>query len=69
MNKKLAKVFYEMCAGSHSGHMANIPNNPVIYSILRAMSEGRDDQCYAMSLSEFAITLRDMADAIESRES
>jgi len=33
VNEAIANLFYEQCMGTHSGHMANIPNNPVLMSI------------------------------------
>ena len=66
MNEKtLAKFFYEQCAGTHSGHMANIANNPVLFGLIRAAS-GRNDNCYAATQTEFAKMLREMADQLDS---
>lgn len=61
--KKLANVFYEMCLGITSGHMANIPNNPILFSIFSAISENG----YQMGKVEFAKTLREFADALEGK--
>lgn len=33
VNESVAKVFYDQCMGDYPGHMANIPNNPVLMSI------------------------------------
>lgn len=66
MNEKtLAKYFYEQCAGTHSGHMANIANNPVLFGLISAAT-GRNDNCYAATKNEFAKLLRDIAYQLES---
>ena len=65
MNKILAKIIMEQCIGSYSGHMASIPNNPIIYSMFRAvMTEHntRNDE------KDFAIALRKIADALEDKK-
>ena len=67
MNEKedaLAEFFYEQCAGTTSGHMALIPNNPVIFGLVRAVT-GTSDNCHAASQTEFAELLRDMADFLD----
>ena len=63
MNKQLAKFFYEQCAGSYSGHMANIPNNPVLFGLTKAYSGGSDN-LYAATQTEFAEMLREVADEL-----
>jgi hypothetical protein len=65
MNKTLAKFFYEQCAGTTSGHMAMIPNNPTMFALVKAHS-GRDDNHYAATQTEFSEMLRQMADALDS---
>ena len=35
-SKPMAILFYELCAGETSGHMAMIPNNPTLYGLCRA---------------------------------
>lgn len=56
----LANFFYEQCAGTTTGHMANIPNNTVLFSLMRAYSKSQDQQ-YALTKVEFANLLRDIA--------
>lgn len=36
VSKETAEHFMELCAGSHSGHMANIPNNPSLMVFCQA---------------------------------
>ncbi len=38
VSESVAKYFYEQCAGSFTGHMANVPNNPVLHGLLHAHS-------------------------------
>lgn len=54
----LARYFYEQCAGSYSGHMANVPNNPTLFGIVEASG--------AKSKKDFAALMRRFADALES---
>ena len=61
---KLANVFYEMCVGVTDGHMAAVPNNPILFSIFMAIGESD----YRMNKIEFAKTLREFADALESKK-
>ena len=35
---EIARLFKDQCIGSYSGHMASIPNNPVLQSIFIAIS-------------------------------
>jgi hypothetical protein len=66
MNEKaLAKFFYEQCAGTYSGHMSHIANNPVLFGLISA-STGTKDQCYAATQAAFAKLLREMADQLDS---
>ena len=60
----LAKFFYEQCAGVTSGHMAPIPNNPVLFGLLSAATGTRDNN-YAASQTEFAELLREIADWLD----
>jgi len=55
MAKELANFFYDQLAGKSNGQMAEIPNNPVIYSLLAA--HGALD-----SRKEFAQFLFNVAD-------
>lgn len=36
VNESIAKLFYDQCMGSTSGHMANIPNSPILSAICLA---------------------------------
>lgn len=36
VNKAIANLFFDQCYGTYSGHMANVPNNPVLMSICSA---------------------------------
>ncbi len=38
ISTELANVIKEQCIGETAGHMANIPNNPILYSIFYAIS-------------------------------
>lgn len=38
ISSELANVIKEQCIGVTSGHMAHIPNNPILYSIFYAIS-------------------------------
>ena len=68
MNEKaLAKFFYEQCAGTYSGHMSHIANNPVLFGLISASTGTKDqDQCYAATQAAFAKLLREMADQLDS---
>jgi len=35
VSKETAKFFMDQCVGTYSGHMAAIPNNPVLYGLLK----------------------------------
>ena len=56
-DKALAEYFYDQCAGSYTGHMANVPNNPVLHGLMLA--------CGVKSKKDFASQLRKFADAID----
>ena len=60
----LAKFFYEQCAGVTNGQMALIPNNPVLFGLLSAVT-GTKDNCYAASQTDFAKFLRETADWLD----
>ena len=64
-NKAFATFFYEQCAGTFAGHMANVANNPVLFGMISAAS-GKQDSCYAATKTEFAELLRTMADDLDS---
>lgn len=63
-NKTLAKFFYEQCAGTTSGHMAMVPNNPTLFALISATGD-LSDSCYATTQTEFASFLREMAEALD----
>ena len=64
-NETLAKFFYEQCAGTSTGHMAMIPNSPVMFGLVKAYS-GVKDNCYAATQKQFAKMLREMADSLDN---
>ena len=64
-NKAFAKFFYEQCAGTSSGHMAMVPNNPTLFGLVKACS-GHQDNCYAATRSEFAQMLIDIANELDA---
>lgn len=66
-NKTLARFFYEQCAGSTTGHMAMVPNNPVIFGLIKACSN-HSDNSYAATEMDFAEILRGMADSLDESE-
>lgn len=67
VNKGMAKFFYEQCAGSYTGHMANVPNNPTLFGIMKAHTETMDN-CYAMTQTEFANFLNAVADNLRGSD-
>lgn len=62
-NKPMAEFFYEQCAGTFSGHMAHVANNPVLFGVVKAHSETEGD-VYAATKAEFAELLRSIADEL-----
>lgn len=65
MNKILAQVVMDQIIGTYSGHMAAIPNNPVLFGIFWRIA---DEMPVEMSSEQkFAATLRAIADAIEAK--
>lgn len=60
----LAEYFYEQCAGTYSGHMSNVPNNPQLFTLIKSQS-GMNDNCYAATRSEFAEFLEMVIDVID----
>jgi len=65
ISKLLAKFFYEQCAGTTAGHMANIPNNPVLFSLIQGFSSGHKN-INAVEQEDFIKFLRLIADELES---
>jgi hypothetical protein len=64
MPKEMAEFFYEQCAGTTSGHMAAIPNNPVLFGLVSACA-GKSGSTHACSRPEFAALLREAAAYLE----
>ena len=62
-NKAMSNFFYEQCAGTFSGHMSNVANNPTLFGLMQAHSETRD-ACYAITKTEFAELLHSIADEL-----
>ena len=59
IDRKMAKFFLDQCVGTTDGHMAAIPNNPVLYSLTAAYLGLRPKE------KEFATFLRELADALD----
>jgi hypothetical protein len=55
MNKEMAEFIYEQMAGEQSGHMAMIPNNPMMFSLLKAcgVCDKRDFGQFLFEVSGF----------------
>lgn len=53
----VANFFMEQCIGEHNGHMAAIPNNPVLMGLLNAHDACQQDK--------FAAFLREVADKLD----
>jgi hypothetical protein len=63
-NKILANFFYEQCAGASSGHMAMIPNNAVLFGLVRAYSRSSNNT-HAASKAQFSEMLREIANDLD----
>lgn len=63
----IADLFYEQCAGTFSGHMANVPNNPVIFSLVWSATESTGIGGRAATKEEFAVFLREIADMLDEK--
>ena len=63
-NRDLANIFYEQCAGTYPGHMGNVPNIPIIYSMIKAVTVGSSN-CHACTKKSFAVMLRKLADELD----
>lgn len=61
---KIAEFFYQQCAGGYSGHMAEIPNNPVLHGLIYAMCGKNDRKAFAQFLKECAAELEKTPDYI-----
>lgn len=57
VNYPTAKFFYDQCVGNTSGHMAMIPNTPILQSL--ALAHGVETE------EEFAAFLRYVADWLD----
>ena len=64
-NKAMAKFFYEQCAGTYCGHMANVANNPTLFGLCAAHAE-KADSVYALTQTDFAALLHVIANELES---
>lgn len=56
VSEPMAAFFMEQCMGSYNGHMAAIPNNPVLDAVCKAHSVHNKEQ--------FARFLRQVADQL-----
>ncbi len=65
VSEAMAKFFYEQVAGTSSGHMSNIANNPTLFGITAAHSS-RVDSCYSMTRTEFAEFLKGVAEKLNT---
>lgn len=54
VSKEMALFFYDQCAGTTNGHMASIPNSPVLFGVLKAHTGSKGDGYEAATLAEFA---------------
>lgn len=61
ISKEMARLFQEQCVGTYSGHMASIPNNPVLFSIFIALFGNEYD-----AREKFADALIAMGNALKS---
>lgn len=57
VSHSMAKLFYDQCFGTTDGHMAAIPNNPVLNSIVVASGVRTQEQ--------FADFIREVADWLD----
>jgi hypothetical protein len=64
VSKELARFFMDQCAGSYSGHMSNIPNNPTLFGLFRA--HGVSEPSGRADPKGFAVFLRAVADALDA---
>ena len=65
MEKVMAKFFYEQCVGSTSGHMAMVPNNPMLFTLAKAYSMSNDSH-HAATEAEFSAMLLEIVDALKT---
>ena len=57
INNEMAELFYEQCCGESAGHMAMIPNSPILKSIAKV--HGIKNQ------EHFAVFLREVANWLD----
>ena len=62
---KISKFFYSQCCGMYSGHMAAIPNNPLLFSLFSSFGQ---HEGHSLSEKAFANALRSIADSLDPRE-
>lgn len=60
VSKAMAELFMNQCMGEYCGHMANVPNNPVLFGLCNA--HGINDK------SDFAKFLVEVAGKLEDGE-
>lgn len=59
VSKEMADLFYDQCVGSTDGHMAAIPNSPVLWSIAVANNAHGTKEQFADFLYGIADRLSD----------
>lgn len=59
MNEEIANFVYDQLAGEQNGHMAKIPNNPVMHSLLGAYGAQDSKLAFARFLFDVATFLGD----------
>ena len=60
VSEPMAKYFYDQCSGMYNGHMAAIPNNPVLYGLMVAHGVNTKE--------DFARFLRQVADQLTKKQ-
>jgi len=68
VDKIVAELFYQQCAGSTTGHMAMIPNNPVLHGMLSAAYPDFACGVHACSKEQFAEFLQQASEALRSHD-
>ncbi len=56
VNYEMADLFYEQCVGETNGHMAAIPNSPILWSIA-VVNNCKTKEAFAEFLREVANNL------------
>lgn len=69
MSKELAEFFYDQCCGQHAGHMAMLPNNPVLHSLMRGLGVISPNNVGNNEREKFAEMLRQLAYELETTSS